>query len=63
MAKVNVTYDGPYHEGVNLVLPTGETVHVDHGGSVEVDEAVGKNLLAQGTWKKSTVRHPKKESE
>ena len=48
MAKVTVKYDGP-HAAVE-VLSDGETVTVERGKTVEVDEATANGLCEQEQW-------------
>lgn len=61
--KEEVTYDGPYREGVDISLPDGRAEHVAHGASIEVDAETAESLIQQGTWKKhKPVAHHKKES-
>lgn len=55
---MKVRYDGPYEEGVDLVLPPdhedGESVHVKKGENTpDLPKEVAENLLEQGTWKRA----------
>jgi len=47
---MKVTYCGASSVGVELVLPTGGVVFVEHGASVDVPDEVADNLLDQGEW-------------
>lgn len=47
-------YQGPFVDGVELVMPDGSTVHVDQGGTVEVPGDVAKRLDEQpDNWAKA----------
>lgn len=45
---MHVRYIGPDTEGV--YIPVLGDLHCDHGGVVEVPDAIGENLVAQHTW-------------
>jgi hypothetical protein len=47
---MKVTYSGASSVGVELVLPGGGAVFVEHGASVDVPDEVAQNLLEQGEW-------------
>jgi hypothetical protein len=44
---VKIKYVGRHTAGVQIVVNGAET-HVKHGGSVDVDEVLGSQLLSQG---------------
>jgi pyruvate/2-oxoglutarate dehydrogenase complex dihydrolipoamide acyltransferase (E2) component len=54
-----VFYTGPYEEGVEIPLPTGEGIHVLPGEPAEVPDEVAEGLLLQEDVWKAEAKAPK----
>jgi hypothetical protein len=44
---MKVIYTGPYPEGVEVPLPSGDSVYAEHGQAIDLPTEVAKGLLAQ----------------
>lgn len=44
---MKVVYTGPYADGVEVPLPSGESILAEHGKAIDVPSEVGKSLLEQ----------------
>jgi pyruvate/2-oxoglutarate dehydrogenase complex dihydrolipoamide acyltransferase (E2) component len=54
-----VYYTGPYEEGVEIPLPTGEGIHVLPGEPAEVPDEVAEGLLLQEDVWRAEAKAPK----
>jgi hypothetical protein len=52
---MKLTYNGP-QESRTLELPDGTNLPIEKGKAFEVPDEVGKQLLEQGYFKKSTAK-------
>lgn len=53
----SLNYTGPFIDGVELTLPDGTTVVVEHGGTIDVPADFAKQLLEQpDNWAKAPTK-------